>query len=270
MSEQKGYYSLVQFSPDASRLEAVNIGILVYSSADGRLRVRIGRSNHRIRRFFGNQNWSFVNRAKKAIENQLTWQHFPSLDDLKGYISKRANEIQITSPRPMRINDIEKDVDQLFSTLVGEDILERRSRVNGNLTKRFVDAGVNDLVCKSVDVDIATLKKSIRVPYAYQNGRFNLISPVQFDPESILQKTGTNALEGKLIYGERHPAHGEMRLVVVANFDQSIDRSTRGVVERHFEDNHVKLYSFDDLDPLLDDIRRSAAEHAKTNGPPTP
>jgi hypothetical protein len=262
MSERKGYYSLVQFCPDASRLEGVNRGVVIYSSAEGELKVRISRSNQRIRRFFGTQNWSFVNRAKKAIANGLCSQHFPSVENLKDYISKRANEIQITSPRPMRISDIQNDMDQLFNRLIGEDVLERKNRVNGDLTKRFVDAGVKDLVCKSVDVDIPTLKRSIRVPYAYQNGRFNLISPVQFDPESILQKTGTNALEGSLIYEERHPAHGEMRLVVVANFDQAIDRSTRGVVQKYFQDNHVTLYSFDNLDPLLDDIRRSAAEHS--------
>jgi Protein of unknown function (DUF3037) len=263
MSEQAGYYSLIQFYPDPSRLEGVNIGVVVYSSADTRVQVRISQSNHRIRKFFGNQNWNLIRRARAAIEGQLRTQLFLSVEDLKAYISKRANAIQLTPPRPMRISDPAGDVDRLFGRLVGPDALERKRGLRGNLTKSFEEAGIVNLVRKSVDVEIPDFKKSIRVPYAYQNGRFNLISPVQFDAEtdSILAKTGKSAIEGQLIYKNRHPDFGAMRLVVVANFDSEIENSTRERVRNIFDDHNVALYSFENLDPLIQDIRHSAAAH---------
>jgi len=164
----------------------------------------------------------------------------------------------------MRITDLEADTNELFERLVGLEPTERRLRIDGYLTKSLFDAGVTDLVKKSVNVEIPDLKKSIRVPYAYQNGRFNLISPVHFDdPETISSKTGKSAIEGQLIYTNRDPTFGEMRLVVVANFERQIENTTREFVKRTLNEHRVTLYSFDDLSPLVDDIRRSAAAHSQ-------
>jgi hypothetical protein len=264
MSDQRGYYSLIQFFPDASRLEGANVGVIVYSSAENRLQVRMSRSNQRIRKFFGNQNWNLVSRAKAAIVGQLQSQLFLSVQDLESYISKRANAIQLTPPRPMRISNLEADADRLFERLVGPDLVETRRRVSPNLKKRFLDAGVASFVQNSVSIEISTMKKSIRVPYAYQNGRFNLITPVQFDPdtESILTKTGKSRFEGQLLRNEKHPSHGEMQLVVVANFDESIEQSTREFVTDALRDSSVTVYTLENLDPLIEDIKHSAASHA--------
>jgi Protein of unknown function (DUF3037) len=262
MNQPKGYYSLIQFSPDPSRLEAVNIGVVVYSSNDGKLSLQMSRSNHRIRKFFGDQDWKFLKNAKEAVVNQLRREYFRSVEDLKAYIAKRANAIQLSAPRPMRISNIEQDVRGLYERLVGEDPVEHRHRITGKFTKKLADAGVENLVQKSVSVEIPDFKKSIRVPYAYQNGRFNLISPLQFDPDTdLLAKTGKNAIEGKLLYDQQHPKFGQMRLVVVANFDEGIERSTRDLVKSIFRDNNVTVYSLEELDPLVDDIKRSAAHH---------
>jgi hypothetical protein len=262
MSKQRGYYSLIQFLPDASRLEGVNVGVVVYSCADNRLRVRMSRNNQRIRKFFGNQNWNLVNRAKAAIVGQLQSQLFLSVEDLESNISKRANAIQLTRPRPVRIVNLEADADRLFERLVGQDVGEARRPVSGDLKRRFLDAGVACLVQNSVSIEISRMKKSIRVPYAYQNGRFNLITPVQFDPDAIIANTGKSQFEGKLIRNERHPDHGEMQLVVVANFDESIEQSTREFVTNTLRDSSVTVYTFEDLEPLIEDIRHAAATHA--------
>jgi hypothetical protein len=49
-----------------------------------------------------------------------------------------------------------------------------------------------------------------------------------------------------------------MRLVVVADFDEKIETSTRNFVKKTFEEHNVLLYSFEDLSPLVEDIKRSA------------
>jgi hypothetical protein len=267
MMHHRGYYSLIQFCPDLSRFEGVNIGVVLYSPSEKRLRVVISRSNQRIRKFFGNQDWKFVNRAKAAIENQLKSQQFQSVGEMEEYISKRANVIQMTSPRPMHVDDLETDVKDLHRRLVGGDLVERRLRIDACLTQSLKDAGVVDMVRKSVKVQISEIKRSIRVPYGYQNGRFNLISPVQFDsdPEVIFSKTGRSAIEGQLLYEKPHPALGEMRLVVVANFDEQVENSAREFVKKTLTNHKVSLYSFEDLGPLMDDIRHSAAAHLSQN-----
>jgi hypothetical protein len=219
MSDQKGYYSLVQFCPDASRLEGVNIGVVVYSCRERVLKVQISRSNQRIRKFFGNQDWAFVNRAKRAVENQLNSRSFPTVAELEAYISKRANAIQLTPLRPMRVSNLENDALDLQERLVGHDPLERRRRIDGYLTERFLEAGIVGLVKKSVSIEIPDVNGAIRVPYGYQNGRFNLISPVQFDPdpEALVAKMGKSALEGQLLFNKRDHALGQLRLVVRAH-----------------------------------------------------
>jgi len=264
MNHPKGYYSLIQFCPDLSRLEGVNIGLALYSLSEKRVLVQITRDNHRIRRFFGNQDWRLINRGKTSIRNQLASQQFPGIEEFEAYISKRANFIQLTAPRAMRITDPRTDINELYDRLVGRDHVERKRRINGDLTKRLSEAGVMDMVEKSVDVEIPEVKKSIRVPYGYQNGRFNLISPVQFDadPEMIIGKTGKSAIEGQLLYKNRHPAFGEMQLVVVAGFDPQVEASTQDFVKRTLQEHNVELYSFENLGPLLNDIRRSAKAHS--------
>jgi hypothetical protein len=263
MSQNNGYYSLIQFSPDPSRLEAVNIGIVVYSSSERKLSFRITRSNQRVRKFFGNQDWRFLNRAKSAIANRLRSEYFSSVEDFEAFISRRANDIQLTHPRQMRISEIQQDVQNLFERLVGNDLADHKCRITSILKKKLMDAEVANLVSKTVSVEIPDFKRAIRVPYAYQNGRFNLISPVQFDPETdILAKTGKSAIEGKLLYEHPDPVYGDMRLVVVSNFEEGIEKSTREFVNKIFRENRVTVYSLENLDPLVEDIRRSAAEHS--------
>lgn len=264
MSQHRGYYSLVQFCPDASRLEGVNIGVVLYSPSEKRLQVRITRSNQRIRKFFGNQSWAFVNRAKASILNQLRSLQFLAVEDLQAYISKRANAIQLTPLRSIQVIDLEADARDLYERLVGQDPVERRHRINGFLTEKFMEAGVVDLVRKSVSIEIPDMKHPIRVPYGYQNGRFNLISPVQFDPdqETLLAKIGKSAIEGKVLFERPDPILGGLHLVVVANFSGGIESATREFVRKTFLDHNVALHTFEDLGPLVDDIKRSAAAHS--------
>ncbi len=259
------YYSLIQFCPDLSRLEGVNIGLALYSLGEKRVVVQITRDNHRIRKFFGNQDWRLVDRGKASIEHQLTSQQFLNVEEFEAYISKRANFIQLSAPRPVQTTDIRASVKELYERLVGRDHVERKGRINGYLTKKLAEAGVMDMVEKSVNVEISEVNKSIRVPYGYQNGRFNLISPVQFDadPDVIFEKTGKSAIEGQLLYSKRDPSFGEMRLVVVAGFDSRVEMSTQEFIRKTLYDHNVALYSFENLNLLVDDIRLAAAAHPR-------
>src|ERR1700743_2405554 len=103
MNQHKSYYSLIQFCPDPSRLEGINLGVLVYSPDHRRLAFRLTESNQRIRKFFGQQDWNFIDRMRESLRSRLQSEKFETVADLESFIAKRANVIQLTPVRPLKI-----------------------------------------------------------------------------------------------------------------------------------------------------------------------
>lgn len=265
MNQHKGYYSLIQFCPDPSRLEGINIGVLVYSSETGKLEFRLTQSNQRIRKVFGQQDWNFLDRVRESVQSRLQLEKFETVADLESYISKRANVVQLTPLRSLKIGEIEQDASALYQRLVEPESVERRPRIATYLSKKLVEAGVEGLVKKSISIEIPTFKQPIRVPYGYQNGRFNLILPIQFnsDREDFLTKAGKNAIEGQLLYQHPDPQLGALRLVVIAKFADRGESSSSELVRKIFEEHDVGLHTFENIDPLVEDIKRSAMLHSR-------
>src|SRR6202035_617817 len=96
MNQHKGYYSLIQFCPDPSRLEGINIGVLVYTPETAKLVFRLTQSNQRIRKVFGQQDWNFLDRVRGSVQSRLQSERFETVLDLESYIAKRANVVQLT------------------------------------------------------------------------------------------------------------------------------------------------------------------------------
>jgi hypothetical protein len=118
----KGYYSLIQFCPDLSRLEAINIGVLIYCPEAGRLEFLLTHSNERIRVVFGEQDWDFVNRARESVESHLRLG-FDTVTTLESYISSRANVIQLTPLRSLIMGEIILEIAYLYRRLVDVEAL---------------------------------------------------------------------------------------------------------------------------------------------------
>ncbi len=265
MNQHKGYYSLIQFCPDPSRLESINLGVLVYSPDHGGLEFQLTESNQRIRKVFGKQDWTFIDRVRESVRSRLQSEKFETVRDLESFITKRANVVQLTPLRPLKIGDIDQEVSALYRRLVASKSVQRRPRITTYLSRKLIEAGVEGLVQKSITVEIPDFKQPIRVPYGYQNGRFNLISPIQFnsDREDILTKAGKNAIEGQLLYENPDPQLGDLRLVVIANFANRNDSSAAERVRKIFDEHQVGLHTFENMEPLLEDIKKSARLHSR-------
>ena len=214
MESAKGYYSLIQYCPDLARLEAANIGVILFCPDRGFIRARIAQGNDRIRRFFGSQDndWTQINAIKTAMVNRLevTGKDFKSLDDPTNFIATRANEVQITSPRPMKVSEPAKDLDELFEDLVGgrskQPLKHIAPPVEKALERTFREEGVDEFIHKDVTVRVPAFHKSLTVPFGFQNGRFNLIQPVRFQQTTELRVLDTacrHAVEGRSLY--EHP-----------------------------------------------------------------
>jgi hypothetical protein len=267
--EQRGYYSLVQYCPDLSRLEGVNIGVLIYDSSTQRLRLRVLKSHRRIGQFFGKQDWTFVDRLKNSLVDRLGRESFSSKDELQKFISKRANAIQLTPLQPVIINEIDQDIDKLFEELVSPVTAQRRKRIDRDLGERLLAAGVKQMVRPSVSVHFPFFDEPVRAPFGYQNGRFNLLAPVQFtsDLRDVIAKAGERAFEGKILYENPDPGLGMLCLNVVAKFPEEFGDQSKRLIENVLTEHHVKFYNFEDLSPLVEDIKDAAAHHASELGP---
>jgi hypothetical protein len=109
MSPTRGYYSLIQFCPDPARLEAANVGVVLFCPDLGFIKAKTARGNDRLRRFFRAESFDRrrVDAAKRAIVDRLNVEaeRFKTPDDLRGFIDTRANDIVLTAPRPMRVSE---------------------------------------------------------------------------------------------------------------------------------------------------------------------
>jgi hypothetical protein len=172
----------------------------------------------------------------------------------------------MTDMRSVRVTNVVDDADKLFVRLV-EGQVERRSRIQRVLGERLAAAGVADYVQRTVQIDLEQLGQPLRVPFAYQNGRLNLIAPVEFtDPKDMLTKIGEKALQGELLKAQQAPSRAnratDAHLVVVAQYPTSFSEAMKGFVAQTLQNRDIGLYTFDNLEPLIGDIRHAKEMHA--------
>jgi hypothetical protein len=266
MNSTNGYYSIIRYCPDPSRQEFVNIGVAIYSPITKLVRTAFGSDNRRLGQMFPGQDLRLVNRMKRAIEENLCRQSFASAPDFEAFIARNANQVQLSSLRSIKLTEAADEMSSLLTRLV-EEAGERRPRVQRALRQKLVEAGVENLVHKHVTVTVPAFEQSIRVPYGYRNGRYNLITPVEFsaDVRDIFSKAGEKAIEGQELYRTPDPSLGDLHLVVVAKFDPAMQIHARERVEQIFQQHNVEMHSLDNLGRLVDEIKSAATEHGLIN-----
>jgi len=262
MRPQKGYYSLIQYCPDLSRGEAANVGVLLFCPEAEFLKAKVARDNRRIRRFFGDEGYDGkrINSIKRGIETRLQKEapEIKELDDLRRFIALRANQMQITDPKPMKVLDPENDLRELYDTVIGEPAgRESLPDVRTMLEEKLSGAGLEKLVVRNVTVQVAVLEKEMEIPFGFQNGRFNLIKPVRFaanDAQQSVQTSYKYAVTGHSLYRHRDPTWGDLQLIVVGQFRPG-DHESPAQVRRVLNDLDVKLYRTEEVGKLISEIR---------------
>lgn len=105
-----------------SRLEAANIGVLLFCPESGFLKVLTSANNGRIIRFFGSagHDWKQINTIKSGLQDRLDKEGIRTVDELQHFVATRANSLQLTPPLPVKVQDPEKELRELFREIVGE------------------------------------------------------------------------------------------------------------------------------------------------------
>lgn len=267
MQRMQGSYALIQFSPVPERMEFLNVGVVLAVPEAEFIGVRFAESHGRIDRFFKHPQSAFLQNAKEGLARRLAFEFAKSYDveALELFAANRANELRVSPFLPVAAVDPQAVLNRLFNELVGEDkVQSRRPRMARVLKEAFVKASVFGFVEeKPAPVELPELGISIKAPFGYQNGAYNLIDGMQFspDPGEALEKAGKRALEGALLWKQSNIAGPQKRLVVVGDFSDKSEAFYEAVGEQ-LEKSHVRLYRLDNIAPLVEDISQNASLHS--------
>ena len=262
----RGYYSIIQYCPDPSRLEAVNLGVALFCPEVRFLKARFGRRKTRMKQLFGRQDWEFVEAQQVAIEARLEHEkeEFHSLEDFGAFVSKRASAFRMTAPRAVKVADPGTELGDLLARLVGpqeESQAKANRAVSQELRERFRLAGVEGKLEPSpITVFPPSLPKPFKTPFAFRNGRLNLIEPIVFEGLSgagVFSRASVQAVEGQLLAEYKGSEFGELGLIVVGKFGLEQEEERRRAL-MVFERHGVAMHTFAKLEGLIEEIRREA------------
>lgn len=265
MEAARGYYCLIQYCPDPSRAEAATIGVVLFCPDRHFIGAKIAASNDRVRRFFGRKSFDpkRLNVQKRSFGSRIR-QHaeqFNTLEDLQLFIATRANELVLTSPRPMKVLDPQRELDDLFAELVGgRASREKRRPVLPELDQALHEERFRNKVRFNVPISVPITGTEISFPYAYQNGTLNLIKPQRFseDPKEAFNTALQRAAQGNLLYLHSDGAPGKRKLVLVASFPSPDSDDLAKRVSGIFSDHNVRMVPQSRIQDLLHEIEEQA------------
>lgn len=269
MNATKGYYSLVQYCPDVARHEAANVGVVLFCPELSFLEARLSSSNHRVRRFFGEEadQYRHMNAMKQALLDRFRVEaaDFRTLQNIQQFVDTRANKLTLTNPKPVKVFDPQADLAALYQELVEEPRKPLSEQMAVPLRKRLDNALAQErlrpLIQRDFTVEVPALKRPVKVPYAFQNQRFNLIQPAEFNQQSVARVTNAAckfAVEGRSLFQHPHPQFGEMQLIVVGDFRPD-DQEGPQIIRDLFAEYNVRLYGENNVEELAEEI----AAHGK-------
>jgi len=197
MTARKGLYSIIQYCPDISRLEVANIGVLLFVPEDHFFEAKMSRSNNRARKVFGKGSFdnSWLKRTKAMFAERVKAEAASSLDEFKHFIDTRMNDIILTAPRPVRVYEADRTLADLFEAIVEiesprrkETADTRRSPAFVKLENAFEREPFRGKIERDRRIPIPALHKDLNAPFAYQNGKLNLIIPRSFKSASAVSQ----------------------------------------------------------------------------------
>lgn len=262
MKASKGYFCIVQFCPNPSRLETVNVGVLLFCPDLGFIDAHMTGSIRRAKRFFGTDQVELagLKSALRSFKKRLSVEKdaFRDRDDLQNFIGTRANMLQLTAPRPVKVLDPEKDLERLFNELVGG----RKNKQDRRPMIPVLDTFFDGLVAagrarKNETVTIPVMQRDLVCPYAYTNGVDNFVLPQRFPKQegTALKTAGNLAIEADLLFKHAN----QSRLVVIPTYASSeVEESLQPRVTELFREYNVKTVETNRISEFLDTVEKEA------------
>lgn len=259
----RGYYSLIQFCPDTCRLEAANIGVVLLCPETGFFNLKLVSNNDRVRRFFGLEGvqLSRVSDARRALESRFRaeQERFKTVEDLVQFSRSLGGNLLVTDPRPVKVYDAAEELENLFTTLVGNregsqgGRMELRQRVRLTLDGR---PALKGRLLYNQKLRIPRSGVILRAPVAFQNGTLNLITPLSIN-SNTLNQAHILAVGGDLL--RKHPEDLETPAelwIALGNparaTDEALEQQDQAL--KLFREYNLPVYQEDHLDELADAV----------------
>lgn len=203
--------------------------------------------------------------AKRAVERRLQIDRaaFQTLEDFQRFVATRGNALQLTAPRPVKVFQPQTELNELFQSLVG-GTPRRNSEARTmfpKLDSAFRQLADEKLAELHVPITVPVLGKLRHVPYAYQNGVWNLIEPKRFSGsvQTAVNLASRMAIEGDLLRRHGIEGRGKVNLIVVPQFEEStcvpMLQQRVGDVLKEYE---VETVGENQIDEFLARVRREA------------
>ena len=136
-----------------------------------------------------------------------------------------------------------------------EKAINKSAALYETLEERFSTPKLSKLIKRKIKVKVPVLDRVEEIPYAYQNGRLNLIAPVVFPKTktALEDRSAKYAVEGRSLYNHEDSEHGPMQLLIVGQFDDD-DSEAVSTAKRILNTHEVRLFPRTNLQELLDEI----------------
>jgi len=265
----RGFYSVVQYCPDRFRAEAVNVGLVLLCPEPHAVRVRMTGNHERVRKLFAVARPELKNLklATHGLQSRVETSagEFRTVEDLATFAASRANDLRLTEPRLVKVEDVDADFTRLFLDLVEEQdtaTLAQNSPAEvlpPRLGEVFYRLQQAKRIWKPGEIIVPVYKRKLDIPYAYRNGVVNLVKPHVF-PTSKRAETQAAmlAVNGDLI--KRHPIDGEEQQLIVISTQETPEQAHQ--VDEHveplFKEYGVRLVRPQTVDAFAGEVEQSA------------
>lgn len=267
MPPTRAFYSVVQYVPDAGRGEAANTGVVLFVPSEQWVDVRVSHSLDRARRFFrpGRQELERIRLALEALQHRmgLAREEFKAEDDLAKFAAARADEIQLTPPRLIMVENPTRELEAIYAELVGEPQSEttmqdeRRPAIPTALAEVLARLEIRNKVWRLNRIKIPTVDRDFEVSYAFQNGRVNYIRPESLARKDRLESRLTKiGFAGQLIY--KHEVDNKASQLVVVSSDPNPNAESERQFAETLRDFNVQFVPHHEVDDFAHTIEQSA------------
>jgi len=270
MNYTRGYYSLVQYCPDESRAESVNLGVVLFCPDRSFLKVMTSANNDRVRRLFGNRTFEprRLNDAKIALQNRLQHEQAGGIsthEDFGRFAASRANDLLLTAPRPIKVAVPELELQALYNSLVLEpnsvsvqsELPTSKSQLRQQLRDLFSRPDIRKVQVPRPKVIVPLTGMTLKAPYGFQNGKLNLIVPIPFT-DSMVQRASELALMGDLIRKHEADMTTPAALWITVPVPENNERAAeRRNVEALFADYDVPVFREENFSDLVRKVEES-------------
>lgn len=268
----RGYYSLMQYCPDLDRLELANFGVVLYCAELDYLGVKIAKDHRRIDQMFGrgHRDLARLKASKNGLAEKLRdgRSGSMSLEELNHLAAMQVNHLRMTKFMPCKVSSQpDQELASMYQQLVldaAKPFREKKiDRLKREMDLRFSEPDLRERIRRDVTVTIPLFHRREQIPFAYQNGRLNLIAPAIFPKKTSAfeDRAAKFAIEGKSVYDNPDSEHGDLQMLVVGQFesnDPGMIETARGILKSH----QVRLFTRDELPDLAQEIKTEGIDLA--------